>query len=61
MPGALDAQEKEAMVKRMMEAQKPKEKSKWKWLLNVAVVGVVLYLMKGRSSAQVRPGYSGYN
>lgn len=52
---------KEAMVKRMMAGQKPQEKSKWKWLLNIAVIGVVLYLMKGRSSAQVRPGYPRYN
>lgn len=49
------------MRKRMMESQQPKEKGKWKWVLNAAVIILVLYLLKGRSSAPVRPGYPGYN
>lgn len=61
LPGALDAHEKEEMRKRMMESQQPKEKGKWKWVLNAAVIILVLYLLKGRSSAPVRPGYPGYN
>jgi hypothetical protein len=62
LPGPLEAAEKEEMVKRMMEAQKPKEKSKWRWVMNAAIILLVIYLMKNKAKApQARPGYPGYN
>ena len=62
LPGPLEAAEKEEMVKRMMEAQKPKEKSKWRWVMNGAIILLVIYLMKNKAKAPpVRPGYPGYN
>ena len=60
LEGGQDAAEKEERLKRMMDAQKPKEKGKWKWVLQVALVGYVFYQYFNSAKATpvpMRPSY----